>query len=131
MATTVEPPAPGEAGGPPPRALQIPGFRIVPKLGLIPVAIVFAGLVSAIAVNELWPLTFFHVAFGAAWTIIDLFLGFVLGPILGKLSVPARIEMTTRLMPKMVLIMPTVVTVALVAGWQLGDKTGTVLTSYP
>jgi hypothetical protein len=34
-------------------------------------------------------------------------------------------------MPKVVLIMPTVVTVALVAGWQLGDKTGTVLTSYP
>ena len=43
-----------------------------------------------------------HVVFGAAWTIIDLFLGFVLGPILGRLSVPARIEFTTKLMPKMV-----------------------------
>ena len=71
---------------------------------------------------------FLHVAGGAAWTIIDLFLGLVLGPILGRMSIPARIEFTTRLMPKMVLIMPTVVTVTLAAGWQLGDKLGTVVT---
>ncbi len=36
--------------------------------------------------------------------MIDLFLGFVIGPIMGKLSIPARIELTTRLMPKMVII---------------------------
>ena len=131
MATTVEPPAPGgAAAAPPPGAIQIPDFEIVPRLGLVPVAVVFAGLVVAIAVNELWPLTFFHVAFCAAWTIIDLFLGFVLGPILGRLAVPARIEMTTRLMPKMVLIMPTVVTATLAAGWQLGHYLGTVDSSY-
>jgi hypothetical protein len=131
MATTAEPPAPeGAAVAPPPGAFAIPDFEIVPRLGLIPVAIVFAGLVVAIAVNELWPLEFFHVAFGAAWTVIDLFLGFVLGPILGRLSVPARIEMTTRLMPKMVLIMPTVVTATLAGGWQLGHYLGTVDSSY-
>ncbi len=128
MATTAEPPAAATAT--PPAAAQIPDFEIVPRLGLIPVAIVFAGLVVAIAVNELWPLEFFHVVFGAAWTIIDLFLGFVLGPILGRLSVPARIEMTTRLMPKMVLIMPTVVTATLAGGWQLGHLLGTVDSSY-
>ncbi len=106
-------------------------FEIVPRRGLIVVAVVFVALIVAIAVNELWPLTFLHVAFGAAWTIIDLFLGLLLGPILGRLSIPARIELTTKLMPKMVLIMPTVVTVTLAAGWQLGNKTGTVLSSYP
>jgi hypothetical protein len=123
---------PAPVGGPP--EVVPPGrleFDIVPRRGLILVAVVFTALIVAIAVNALWPLTFLHVAFGAAWTIIDLFLGFVLGPILGRLSVPARIELTTRLMPKMVLIMPTIVTVALAAGWQLGDKLGTVLTSYP
>jgi hypothetical protein len=108
-----------------------PEFEIVPRRGLIPVAVVLIALIVAIAVNALWPLMFLHVAFGAAWTIIDLFLGLLLGPILGRLSIPARIELTTKLMPKMVLIMPTVVTVALAAGWQLGYKTGTVLTSYP
>jgi hypothetical protein len=95
------------------------------------VAIALILLIVAIAVNKLWPLTFFHVAGGAAWTITDLFLGLVLGPIIGSLAIPARIELTTKLMPKMVLLMPTVVTMTLAAGWQLGVKTGTVETSYP
>ncbi len=130
MATTAEPTSAPLAGPPPGGPPVVPEFEIVPRLGLIPVAIVFAGLIVAIAVNELWPLTFFHVAFGAAWTIIDLFLGFVLGPILGKLAVQARIEMTTKLMPKMVLIMPTVVTATLAAGWQLGHFLGTTNSTY-
>src|SRR6202011_5939511 len=54
----------------------------------------------------------------------------VLGPIMGKMSVPARIEFTTRLMPKMVLIMPTVVTLTLAAGWELGVNLGTVQSGY-
>jgi hypothetical protein len=78
----------------------------------------------------LWALDFFHVAGGALWTSLDLFLGFVLGPILGRMAVPARIELTTRLMPKMLLIMPTIVTVALASGWQLGRLLGTIDSSY-
>jgi hypothetical protein len=94
------------------------------------VAIVFALLIAAIAANKLWPLAFFHFVGGASWTVIDLFLGFVLGPIIGKLSIPARIELTTRLMPKLVLLMPTIVTATLAAGWQLGVHLGTVQSSY-
>src|SRR5437588_11329296 len=96
-----------ELQGAPP-ALQIPDFQIVPRVGLIIIAPIIGLLIAAIAVNKLWPLTFFHVAGGAAWTIIDLFLGLVLGPILGRLTIPARIEMTTKLMPKIRIIMPTV-----------------------
>jgi hypothetical protein len=107
-----------------------PDFEIVPRKGLPIVAVVFAALVAAIVANKLWPLEFLHVVFGSAWTIIDLFLGLVLGPIMGRMSVPARVEFTTRLMPKMVLIMPTVVTVTLAAGWQLGHLLGTVNSSY-
>ncbi len=106
-------------------------FQIVPLAGLPIVALVLALLIAGIAVNKLWPLTFLHVVGGAAWTIIDLFLGFVLGPIIGKMSIPARIEFTKRLMPKMVLIMPTVVTVTLAAGWQLGVYMGTVDSGNP
>lgn len=118
---------PPDGGSP---AFERPEFSIVPLGGLPIVAVVLVLLVVAIAVDELWPLVFLHVAFGAAWTIIDLFLGFVLGPIMGRMSVPARIELTTRLMPKMVLIMPTVVTATLAAGWQLGVHMGTVYSSY-
>jgi hypothetical protein len=112
-------------------ALERPDFQIVPRAGLPIVAVVLALLIAGIAVNELWPLEFLHVVAGAAWTVIDLFLGFVLGPIMGKLSMPARVELTTRLMPKMVLIMPTVVTVTLAAGWQLSTHLGTNLTVNP
>jgi hypothetical protein len=114
----------------PPATIERPDFEIVPRKGLILVAVVAILLTAAIAANELWPLAFFHFVGGASWTIIDLFLGFVLGPIMGKLSVPARVEFTTRLMPKMVLIMPTVVTMTLAAGWQLGVHMGTVDSNY-
>jgi hypothetical protein len=114
----------------PPPAIERPDFEIVPRKGLIGVAIVFALLIAAIAANKLWPLAFFHFVGGASWTVVDLFLGFVLGPIMGKLSIPARVEFTTRLMPKMVLLMPTIVTATLAAGWQLGVHLGTVQSSY-
>jgi hypothetical protein len=112
-------------------AVERPDFEIVPRRGLALVAVAAVLLIVAIAANKLWPLMFLHVAGGAAWTVIDLFLGLVLGPIMGKMSPPARVEFTTRLMPKMLLIMPTVVTITLAAGWELGVKEGTVLTSYP
>ena len=116
--------------GAPAAAIERPDFEIVPRRGLILVGAVLVLLIAAIAANKLWPLAFFHFVGGASWTIIDLFLGFVLGPIMGKLSIPARVEFTTRLMPKMVLIMPTVVTATLAAGWQLGVHLGTVDSSY-
>jgi hypothetical protein len=114
----------------PPGTIERPDFEIVPRKGLIVIAVVGVLLIAAIAANELWPLAFFHFVGGASWTIIDLFLGFVLGPIMGKLSIPARVEFTTRLMPKMVLIMPAVVTMTLAAGWQLGVHLGTVDSNY-
>jgi hypothetical protein len=130
MADVAISPAVGAVGDAPPAGLERPDFQIVPRAGLPIVAVVLGLLIAAIAVNTAWPLQFLHVVGGAAWTVIDLFLGFVLGPIIGRLSIPARVEFTTRLMPKMVLIMPTVVTVTLAAGWQLGTKLGTVQTSY-
>ncbi len=130
--TTVS--APGAAvapHAPPAGPIERPDFEIVPRKGLIPVAIMAVLVVAAIAANKPWPLQFLHVAGGAAWTIIDLVLGLVLGPIMGRMSIPARIEFTTRLMPKMVLIMPTVVTMTLAAGWQLSTKLGTNVSSNP
>ncbi len=116
--------------GPPAGAVERPDFEIVPRRGLIGVAIVAVALVAAIASGKLWPIAFLHFVGGAAWTIIDLFLGFVIGPILGKLSPPAKVEFSTRMMPKMLLIMPTAVVTTLAAGWQLGVHEGTVFSNY-
>ena len=41
-----------------------------------------------------WALDFFHVAGGGIWTAVDLFVGFVLGPILGRMSIPGTVELT-------------------------------------
>ncbi len=106
------------------------GFQVVPLRGLPAVGAVLVALVVVIATNRLWALDFFHVVSGAMWTALDLFLGFVLGPILGRLTVPARVELTRRLMPKMVLIMPTLVVCTLAAGWQLARHIGDIQATY-
>jgi hypothetical protein len=96
-----------------------PAIQVVPRAALPVIAIIVAGLIATIAGNWLWALVFYHVVGGALWTAIDLFVGFVVGPILGRLSLPARAEFTARFMPMMVVIMPTVVLMTLAAGFQL------------
>ncbi|MGD0384994.1 MAG: hypothetical protein ABSB73_02545 [Solirubrobacteraceae bacterium] len=101
-----------------------PALKVVPVAGLPVVALVVAGLVAAIASNSHWALDFFHVVGGGLWTGIDLFFGLVLGPIIGTMSIPARMEFSSRVMPKMLLIMPTLVTMTLGSGFQLARKLG-------
>jgi len=126
VATASRATTPSEVAGTRPQR----GFEIVPLRGLPIVAVVLVGLVVTIATNQLWSIDFFHVVGGGVWTALDLFLGFVIGPILGRLSIPARIEFTTRFMPKMVLIMPTLVVCTLAAGWQLARHLGDLNSSY-
>jgi hypothetical protein len=108
-----------------------PALRIVPIRGLPIVAVVIVGLVVAIGTNSQWALDFYHVAGGGLWTAIDLFFGLVLGPIIGTMSIPARMEFSSRVMPKMLLIMPTVVTMTLGSGFQLARKLGNLAPNAP
>ncbi len=113
--------------GPPP----VPEFSIIPVRGLPIVAVLLIGLIVAIGSNSLWALTFFHVAGGGLWTGIDLFVGLIIGPILGRLSIPARVEFSTRFMPKMLLVMPTLVAMTLGSGFQLARHLGNLNAAYP
>jgi hypothetical protein len=106
-------------------------IQVVPLRALPLVAAVLMLLVGAIAANWLWALDFFHVAAGALWTAIDLFLGFVIGPVMAKMPVPARVEFSKRFMPKMVVLMPTLVICTLAAGWQLARHLGNLSAAYP
>ncbi len=121
-------PAPPGAGTGPPPPLE---FSIVPVRGIPIAAALLVGLIVAISTNNLWALMFFHVGGGGLWTSIDLFLGLIIGPILGRLSIPARVEFTVRFMPKMVLIMPTLVAMTLGAGFQLARHLGNLDAAYP
>lgn len=106
-------------------------FSVVPVKVLPFVGMVLVGLIVSIIGNWRWSLDFYHVVGGGLWTGIDLFVGFVVGPILGRLSIPARIEFSTRFMPKMLIIMPTLVTMTLGSGFQLARQLGNLDSGAP
>ena len=120
------------AGPPPGHAPPaVPEFSIVPVRAVPVVVVVLVGLVAAIASNRLWALDFYHVVGGGLWTGVDLFVGFVVGPIIGRMSIPARVEFSTRFMPKMLLLMPTLVTMTLASGFQLARHAGNLQAGAP
>ena len=125
---TVAVPRGADAG---PAAPPRPAIQIVPLKGLPVVAVVIAFLTASIGFNWRWGLDFNHVVGGGLWTGIDLFVGLVVGPILGRLSIPARAEFSARFMPKMVLIMPTLVAMTLASGFQLAVDLGNLQPSSP
>ena len=99
-------------------------FEVVPRRGLVVVAMCVAFVAASIAGNWRWALLFCHVAGGASWTALDLFVGLVLGPLIGRLSPATRREFMSRFLPKMVIIMPTVVMMTVAAGFQVALQMG-------
>lgn len=122
---------PQAAAAPPPQALPRPPRTIVPLAGIPIVAAVIGLLIAAIATDSKWALDFAHVVGGGLWTGIDLFVGLIVGPIIGAMSIPARVEFSARFMPKMLLVMPTLVIVTLAGGWQLARHLGNLNAGYP
>ncbi len=81
-------------------------------------------LVAAIQSRNRWFLNYVHVFTAILWTGTDIFMGFILGPILRRVSLPARREIVVRLMPRMVFYMPTVSGVTTTAGFYLAAWMG-------
>lgn len=99
-------------------------IQIVPLKGLPVVVLAFALVIYAIASDSIWALMLAHVAGGGMWTAVDLYVGLILGPIMGGLSPPARAEFASKFMPKMVILMPTLVMMTLAAGFQIAIHYG-------
>lgn len=112
-------------------ARERPNIQVVPLRGLPVVALAVIFVALSIGFNWRWGLVFNHVVGGGLWTGIDLFVGLVIGPILGRLSIPARAEFSARFMPKMVIIMPTVVMMTLATGFQVARGAGNLVVSSP
>src|SRR5499427_16092 len=64
-------------------------------------------MVAAIMSHDRWFLNFVHVICGVMWTGIDLFMGFIVGPILKRIDMTARREVIVRLVPKTLYLLPT------------------------
>ena len=99
--------------------------------GLWLVALAAAVMTSAIVSRNVWYINFVHVAAGLMWTGIDLFMGFVIGPIMRSLPPDARKAMTLRLMPRMLFLMPTLSIVTTTAGWFLAVELGYIDPANP
>src|SRR5579862_7149890 len=115
-------------------AQPVPAARPAPLIPYALLAIPAAALsllLAAIFSNALWPLDFLHIAGGGLWTGIDLFMGFVIGPVMRRLDPPVRGAMMRRLMPRMMVVMPTLALTTMTAGWQLARKLGVLDTPYP
>lgn len=95
------------------------------------VALALAVTVAAILSGAHWFLNWVHVMSGVLWTGIDLFMGFVVGPILRRCEFPVRRAIILRLMPRMLFLMPTLSIVTGTAGWFLAKQSGFLDVGYP
>jgi len=93
-----------------------------------------AALVASVVVinqDSHWILNFFHVITGLLWTGIDLFMGFIIGPILKRIDLSARRAIVTRLAPRMLFLMPTLATITTIAGIELASRAGYFGVDWP
>lgn len=84
-----------------------------------------------IAVGSDWWLNFLHVLAGSLWTGIDLFMGFVIGPIIRRMSFETRRAMISAIVPRTLVLMPTLSIVTTTAGWYLAKRMGFLEIPYP
>lgn len=90
-----------------------------------------AVMIAAIVASNFWLLDFIHVFTGLLWTGIDLFMGFVLGPILRRMDLNVRREVVRRLVPRTLFLMPALAIIAGTTGWFLAVKLGYTALPWP
>jgi hypothetical protein len=90
-----------------------------------------AVMAVAIASHDHWFLNFVHVFCGVLWTGIDLFMGFVIGPILRRVDLAVRREIIVRLVPRTLFLMPTLSIITGTTGWYLAEDLGFLALPWP
>ncbi len=95
---------------------------------IIAITLPIGALIYAMNFGSLKFLNYVHILTGVLWTGIDLFMGLVLGPVLGGMDPPDRAKVFKRLVPKMTFLMPVLAAVATTSGIQLAQTLGWSLT---
>ena len=88
-------------------------------------------MIAAILNPSVWFLDFVHVMSGVLWTGIDLFMGFVIGPVLRHVSLDTRRAMIAAIIPRTLILMPTLSIITSTAGWFLARRMGFLNVGYP
>jgi hypothetical protein len=105
-----------------------------PKISIrqnIWIAIPVGALIAAILTTNYLLLNYVHVFTSMLWTGTDIFMAFLLGPVLRHVSLSTRKEVIFWLMPKMVFYMPTVAAVTTTAGYFLASRLGLITLNPP
>jgi hypothetical protein len=90
-----------------------------------------AAMIAIIVAGNFWLLNFVHVFSSLLWTGVDLFMGFVLGPILRRVDLSVRREIVRRLTPRTLFLMPTVSIISGTTGWFLAVALGYTALPWP
>ena len=111
------------------RAQRVRGVRGLanqanPAFAAAVVAVPLLALAAALTTGDLRTLTYVHVMAGVLWTGIDLFMGVVLGPVLGGMENERRAGFFRTFTPKMTFLMPTLATVTISGGIVLAIRLG-------
>jgi len=108
-------------GGPPTISIRANIWIVIP----------ISALIAAILTANFFLLNYIHIFSSILWTGTDIFMAFLLGPVLRNVSLSARKEIISWLMPKMVFFMPTVSAVTTTAGYFLASKMGLITLNAP
>lgn len=108
-----------------------PGAPAINFFNLVWCALALMVMIGVIASGNLWALVFLHIFAGGLWTGIDLFMGFVVGPILRRTPFETRRAVLTRLTPRTIFIMPVLSIVTGTTGWFLAKAMGYLDTPWP
>lgn len=95
------------------------------------VALALAVMIFAITSHHPWLLNFVHVFCGLLWTGIDLFMGFMLGPVLRVVDIASRKAVLLRLAPRTLFLMPTLVIITATTGWYRAGDMGFTEMNWP
>ena len=86
---------------------------------------------AGFAVLVLWFLNFVHVFTSLLWTGIDLFMGFILGPILRRQDLLVRRGIAAQLTPRTLFLMPAISFISGTSGWFLAVQLGYTALPWP
>lgn len=88
-------------------------------------------LITAVQSHDISLLLYVHLFSAILWTGTDLFMGFILGPILRKVDLATRRAIITQLFPRLLFYMTPVSAITVTAGYYLAQWRGFFSLPYP
>jgi len=107
------------------------GRRANPAFAVAVVALPLAALGYALTVASVQGHTYVHVMAGVLWTGTDIFIGAVLGPVVGGLDDDQSAAVFERLTPKTAFFLPSLATVTIASGLALAQRIGVFTHAEP